>query len=118
VLILIWNHETLWLLPTITGVVYDLGQGIPRNRELAMFYYEQAAAQNQPNAMFNLGTIQCAIQLVEICVLVLIQWVQMHIVGFMHDSDPTSANYAEARRYYQMAAEYPHAAAWYDMQTH
>jgi len=70
------------------GVVYDLGQGVPQNTELAIRYYELAAAQNHASAMFNLG--------------------------YLYDTgESTLLNHAEARKYYHMAADHDHAAAWY-----
>src|ERR1700704_3872674 len=39
------------------GLLYDLGDGVPRDYAVARQWYEQAAAQNYAAAQFNLGLL-------------------------------------------------------------
>lgn len=39
------------------GVMYSKGESVPQDHAKALYWFEQAAAQNEPLAMFNIGVL-------------------------------------------------------------
>jgi len=52
-----WAAQGNALAQNNLGLLYDLGDGMPRDYAVARQWYEQAAAQNYAAAQFNLGLL-------------------------------------------------------------
>ena len=62
------------------GRLYDVGEGVPRNAEKAISWYQKSAEQKNLNAAFNLGSI-------------------------FYEGTLVKKNYAKAYKYWRLAAE-------------